>query len=175
MKRLRLVKNRSKRSSPCMYPMAKKWIRDPTPVTTRTISAASGSQSSSRLAPMAGIHSHNNTVVECSPPWMSGHAATRAKTNAEVLAREASQPLSGSPTKRPRKWSSTAPANGRAMINQRKSVTRRDPSIHDPRSTRTRPTGVCSARGVRGETRRPSEQRGLPRAEVGRQSRESAE
>ena len=83
--------------------MAKTWINVPTPVTISAISAASGSQSSSKLAPIAGIHSHIEMVTGSAPPWMKGTAAMAATTNAPPIAAVASQPLNGSLTYLPKK------------------------------------------------------------------------
>ena len=121
--RFRYVKNRAKRSSPCMYPTEKTWIRLPTPVMISAITAASGSHVISRFAPMAGIHSHNITVV----PWlpsstMNGSAAMNATTNEDAAASVPTIPASGSPSLRPKKCRNAAPSSGSRMTSQMKSV-----------------------------------------------------
>src|SRR5690606_4895863 len=104
--------------------MAKMWMRVPTPVTTSAISADSGSHCSSKVAPIAGIHSQITRCSVSPVPAKKGMAAPAATAKDPAMARVASHPGSGSRMNLPRKCRATDPARGRAMTSQRKSLMR---------------------------------------------------
>src|SRR5690606_27989940 len=104
--------------------MANTWIRKPTPVTIRVISAESGSHNSSRLAPMAGIQDQSRMVVASPSPWKNGNAPTNPTRNERPIAADARRPAMGSGRRWPTKWRKSAPASGSRITNQRRSIAR---------------------------------------------------
>src|SRR5262245_33373739 len=110
-----------------MYPMAYRWMSDPTPVTNRAIVIDSGSArnpTSTRRSP-TGIHSNRIWTK-----WRSSSASPSSPKNTTTVATKlaaaiavASQPAPGSPSRRPNTSSSTKPASGSAGINQTASST----------------------------------------------------
>src|SRR5262245_63194589 len=100
--RFRYVKKRAYPSSPCMYPIEYTWMRKPTPVTTRSITAVNWSTCAptATLKGPAFIHG-NSSPLHVSPFQTranTAHETTNDAARAELAIQCARCPVTPPPT-----------------------------------------------------------------------------